>query len=284
MPDINSLSRQESLVLDLAAKGLLDKEISQELQISKNTIRTYWTRIRGKIGEQSRVGLVRSWLDEQMSEASAFNIFRRWEITFERGHLIGVDSEVLVVGITRHLNPERTSRYIHPDDFASFVDHLFTLIEGKETVASIQRRVIDGGKEYNAICLVRILRDHIGRPVNVLGYTIDEHEGTPASPRFVAAGMFVAEEPDGAFLPDDRCRQIFGVRSESPTREEFLAQADPKVAEMFMASAVGGYESGHSSTSVKVRLRTGEDVLITMCYRRKLHRTLLIGQVVLLAD
>jgi DNA-binding CsgD family transcriptional regulator len=48
------LSQRELEVLDLAAKGCTDKEISKELGIGVGTVNTYWTRIRGKLGTSSR--------------------------------------------------------------------------------------------------------------------------------------------------------------------------------------------------------------------------------------
>ena len=45
-----ALSPRERKVIGLAAAGMLDKQISPELDISLNTLRTYWTRIREKVG------------------------------------------------------------------------------------------------------------------------------------------------------------------------------------------------------------------------------------------
>lgn len=48
------LSEREHEVLFLAAEGLTDKEISARLEIRTKTVRTYWDRIRGKLGAASR--------------------------------------------------------------------------------------------------------------------------------------------------------------------------------------------------------------------------------------
>ncbi len=52
-----TLSSREQQVLGLAAEGFLDKQISSELGVSINTLRTYWTRIRSKVGEVPRSAL-----------------------------------------------------------------------------------------------------------------------------------------------------------------------------------------------------------------------------------
>lgn len=48
------LSDREREVLFLAAEGLTDKEIAARLEIRTKTVRTYWDRIRAKLGAASR--------------------------------------------------------------------------------------------------------------------------------------------------------------------------------------------------------------------------------------
>ena len=52
------LSGREKDILRLVAAGLIDKHIASELDISLNTLRTYWSRIRKKSGHMTRVALV----------------------------------------------------------------------------------------------------------------------------------------------------------------------------------------------------------------------------------
>jgi DNA-binding CsgD family transcriptional regulator len=59
--DLSKLSEREQQLLTLAAAGHLDKQIGQELGISINTLRTYWNRIRHKMGDHSRSALVAAW-------------------------------------------------------------------------------------------------------------------------------------------------------------------------------------------------------------------------------
>ncbi len=49
-----ALSEREREVLFLAADGLTDKEIAVRLQIGTKTVRTYWDRMRAKLGAASR--------------------------------------------------------------------------------------------------------------------------------------------------------------------------------------------------------------------------------------
>ena len=48
------LSARESEVMALAAQGLLDKEIATRMGVSTSSVRTYWDRMRAKLGAANR--------------------------------------------------------------------------------------------------------------------------------------------------------------------------------------------------------------------------------------
>lgn len=52
------LSRQEERVLLLSMSGKGDKEIAREMGVALDTVRTYWQRMRSKVGGQTRAELV----------------------------------------------------------------------------------------------------------------------------------------------------------------------------------------------------------------------------------
>jgi DNA-binding CsgD family transcriptional regulator len=52
--DFSKLSEREMQILSYASAGYMDKEIVVQLGVSLNTIRTYWNRIRQKLGDSSR--------------------------------------------------------------------------------------------------------------------------------------------------------------------------------------------------------------------------------------
>lgn len=54
MIDVESLSERQRQMVDLAAHGLTDKEIARRLCLSEGTLRTYWDRLRTRMGAQSR--------------------------------------------------------------------------------------------------------------------------------------------------------------------------------------------------------------------------------------
>jgi len=48
------LSDREQKILTLAGEGMIDKEIAQHLEIQLATVRTYWERLRTKLGASNR--------------------------------------------------------------------------------------------------------------------------------------------------------------------------------------------------------------------------------------
>lgn len=67
--DSRQLSRQEERVLALARQGLGDKQIAQELGLSPDTVRTYWQRIRVKVGAGTRAEIVATLSDQNTAAA-----------------------------------------------------------------------------------------------------------------------------------------------------------------------------------------------------------------------
>src|SRR5208283_3184498 len=115
---IKSLSRREEQVLSLAAAGFLDKQIGPELGVSLNTLRTYWTRIRGKLGDGTRSALAVGYV-EHMSAMGDSNIGEAdWEIDLERNMWRKLSDRPLP--IESELGEERpldaVLAFFHPDD------------------------------------------------------------------------------------------------------------------------------------------------------------------------
>ena len=54
MPSGNKLSARESEIIHHASKGETDREIADAMQITMATLRTYWSRIREKLGAVNR--------------------------------------------------------------------------------------------------------------------------------------------------------------------------------------------------------------------------------------
>lgn len=72
-PDLGSttLSEREKEVLFLAGDGLTDKEIALRLSIGPKTVRTYWDRMRAKLGAASRTEVLAKALQAAHDQLSA---------------------------------------------------------------------------------------------------------------------------------------------------------------------------------------------------------------------
>lgn len=72
-PDLGSttLSEREKEVLFLAGDGLTDKEIARNLNIGPKTVRTYWDRMRAKLGAASRTEVLAKALQSAHDQLSA---------------------------------------------------------------------------------------------------------------------------------------------------------------------------------------------------------------------
>jgi DNA-binding CsgD family transcriptional regulator len=58
------LAPKEQEVIRYAAQGLTDKQISVKLQVTLSTVKTYWERVRKKMGASNRVQVVAKVLSD----------------------------------------------------------------------------------------------------------------------------------------------------------------------------------------------------------------------------
>lgn len=87
-----SLSAREQQLISLAAKGFTDVAISQQLGISEPTVKSYWGRVRSKLGPFNRTELVANALNEESDRA---NVALNKEIERLRVELAESDLKVL---------------------------------------------------------------------------------------------------------------------------------------------------------------------------------------------
>lgn len=68
-----ALSKRELDIVQLAANGLSDKEIAHGLGINMCTVRTYWERLRKRLGTTNRtqsvaVAISMGWIDVDLTD------------------------------------------------------------------------------------------------------------------------------------------------------------------------------------------------------------------------
>jgi PAS domain S-box-containing protein len=90
----SALSERERLILSLAAEGLTDKEIAQRLEIGVATVRTYWDRMRRKLGTINRAQSVARVLSGEVPSHSGAELL-------EEGYARILESNLLPVFVAR---------------------------------------------------------------------------------------------------------------------------------------------------------------------------------------
>jgi DNA-binding CsgD family transcriptional regulator len=85
------LSAREREIVELAAMGKTDEQISQALGISPSTVNSYWVRVRGKVGQHGRTEIVSDYLRhltrQEHAELRAENRLLREEMRIAREEL-----------------------------------------------------------------------------------------------------------------------------------------------------------------------------------------------------
>ncbi len=175
---IESLSARERQVLGMAAAGMLDKQIGHELGLSLNTLRTYWQRIRTKVGDVPRTALVSQFVTEDLrsSETDDLDLLPPEGVIIDvlNGTMLASDSVNDMHGLEHGLpHPlAEYSRIYHPEDMESARSTIYDVIEGRlESAHVIFRLVPDTGVEVINVSLHGV-RDAAGRVVKVYGYRV----------------------------------------------------------------------------------------------------------------
>jgi len=123
MLGFNLLSKREAEVIELASRGKLDKEITAELGVSIHTLRTYWTRIRNKVGDHSRSALVVAWIRGGQDASSNLTVdgqpfYHRWKLDLTRDSFFAEESFFNDFEIPKGQSPKATALWCmaHPED------------------------------------------------------------------------------------------------------------------------------------------------------------------------
>lgn len=171
-PEIDSsafahLSKREKELLEFACQGLLDKEIERAMSVSANTLRTYWKRIRHKVGSGSRVALTMAF------SASSNSSDSNWQYDFETGNVHASDEInehfALPVGVGNH--GSLYEAFYHPADYASVSHEWARIYTSPQDIHSISFRMITGKGIHRHHIHLRVERGPEGLPCRYIGYS-----------------------------------------------------------------------------------------------------------------
>jgi DNA-binding CsgD family transcriptional regulator len=172
------LSERERQVLGMAASGMLDKQIAQELGLSQNTLRTYWRRVRDKLGELPRTALVSGFVREdlRLAETEGLDQFPPEGVVLDviNGTMLAADSVNDIHKLQRGVPHPLVaySHIYHPEDRDAARRVIYDVIEGRlDSAHVIFRLVPDTGVEILSVSFHSV-RDASGRVTKVYGYRV----------------------------------------------------------------------------------------------------------------
>jgi DNA-binding CsgD family transcriptional regulator len=172
------LSPREAQLLELAAHGLVDKEIAARLQVSVATVRTYWERIRKKLGASNRaeavalahprIAAVASPSLDTTDRSARIGVVG---IRLDRTICFATPAAEEMFGVGRGQLDGRTISSLISERFQAFHEHLRTLSANERAESSSSLTFSVFGKRLSgalvplASCLHRVQAD--GMPLIV---------------------------------------------------------------------------------------------------------------------
>jgi DNA-binding CsgD family transcriptional regulator/PAS domain-containing protein len=220
-----ALSERELQVLAMAAAGMLDKQIGPELGISLNTLRTYWTRIRTKMGNLPRATLTAAYVAHEMRaeepEVLGPVAHEGWVIDVESMMMMASDGINDIHKLKRGV-PHPTEAYshlYHPEDRDMARSAIHKVISGElESAHVIFRLTLESGVEVVNL-LVRGVRDENGKTIRAIGYRTRALDCRPNRDPEVRMGMWTRDVRTDKLSFDEELCKIFEV---DPTRPDVM--------------------------------------------------------------
>lgn len=221
---IFGLSTREEQVLSYAAAGYIDKEIGAELGVSLNTLRTYWSRIRGKMGDAPRTALAVTYVEEVATAAHTSPVDEPefdWEIDLDREVLRRISNRPwwldVEVGIPVPM-ADVFSRF-HPEDQSRVRSIMVAVKRNELPYFTYSARGITPEGFVNASSFVKVVHDDSGRPVRALGRIAPNLD--VRSPRIenISIGYWERDLTTGEFTADEGFCKIFDVEPGPHLRE-----------------------------------------------------------------
>jgi DNA-binding CsgD family transcriptional regulator/PAS domain-containing protein len=249
--DLERLSSREEQVLALASAGLLDKQIAAELGITLNTLRTYWSRIRAKIGDVPRSALSALFAERKAVQTERGILGASWDIDLQRQAFCYYGDRDFPNG---EMKVEDLLQRFHPDDAPRVRSLLASIVEQDvPPFMFVARYVTDHGLEL-ASAYVVIERDESGRAVRMVG------RAAPlinlSSPNISASvGSYVRDLATNRIDADDGFCKIFRVNPGDPDLlERVINRNCPEYRETFRAIVAEMIAHGRQTLTHTYRL------------------------------
>lgn len=246
---IKLLSERERQILEMAAGGMLDKQIGQELGLSLNTLRTYWSRIRGKIGDAPRPALAAALVAHDLNDSTEAvpPDHEGWVLDAETMTVDASDGINAIHGLPAG-EPHPLSEYekiFHPEDAPAIRSTLDQLIKGElESAHMVYRLVCNSG-----VILVNLVARRVaspsGKTARIYGYHTTSLDCRPDTDATVRIGSWVREIPSNEVTADDELREIFEIGLDEPdVMEAVYSRIHPEDRAEVMAAVPRAVRAG----------------------------------------
>ncbi len=256
------LSVREEQVLKLAASGYLDKEIGLELGVSLNTLRTYWTRIRAKVGEGSRTALAAAYIERNSRESGEDSGPFEWELDLRRNIWRKLSDRIMPmgVGVGVEIGLEEMFEHFHPDDRSGIRELLESVTHDTLDEFSFTARLLTSEGPRQTSAYVRVIRDEQGTAVKLLGRRSRILNLGPPPIQSITVGYWQRDMETGELKGDEAFKRILGIEGNPP---DFRAAAlkrfhpdDFELANNFVVKAIAAGQTQARCTH-RLKARSG---------------------------
>jgi DNA-binding CsgD family transcriptional regulator len=228
----SGLSEREAQIMDLAALGLLDKEIVSRLGVSLNTVKTYWSRIRAKLGQSTRAGLIAEYVRARTGLDQTSETFElHWELDLEtqiwrRRADLPLYKEV---NLPPELPFEEVLSHFHPDDLPRLRELLASVVVTDTTFFIYGARVVTATGIVDTSSFIKVVRDDRGRAIRLLGHRCPIQDVSRPQIQDVKVGHWRRDVDTLEFTADESFLELFGLEAREPDlREAVFARFPPE--------------------------------------------------------
>lgn len=203
--------------------------------ISLNTLRTYWRRIREKVGEGSRSALAVAYVENLAKSPQTSDFDPDWEVDLKTRvwKRLSLRPMPAIGGFGYTVPLDEVLSSMHPEDEPR-VREMINGLDPTTTYFSYVARMITSNGQTTAGAFVRVIRDEHGTPIKLLGRRSPAYNLVADGPVFSDAQThegWIYEPKTGKLHASDEINRMLGLTVGQP--HDFEEYARPFVREDF---------------------------------------------------
>lgn len=250
------LSKREREVLELAVRGLIDKEIGSELGLATATVRIYWSRIRAKVGDLTRSKLASMLIADTRSPNKEVSSTWDLEIDLKRQVLRRFTPAGTIGRPGEEFPLAFWLRIVHPEDEAK-TRSLFELgvSPGVSGFYFVNRYVTPQGMISGNI-YGEVVRAEDGSPWKLMGRIVPSIESDIPPITEVQVGTGIFDLDSQQLVADLACQAILRINESGPIDlSAFYNRIHPRFRCLVVESLLESARVEGQETRVNFRLR-----------------------------